>query len=588
MHLSAILFNPSARVYNLRVLLLANLATAVYIGPTLDFVGIAVIVYSTLIYIHHVLGVFKWRMRGLAAIDLALVTLEIGFAVVTVYAEVVSFPFFTPHLVASVVSAVFRIATIIKSNGGIWSQRFEFLGCCSPRRSEYTPLTIFLNRSLARPLVRGESRPIIFARAVVLSCIILGVPAFGIYTVFILPLAAQNNTAIVARVPNALNYPPGNATVYLTGFTSISPPLDTIRVSARKSTDGEEVECLMTSSDSTYLAAGPVGVSANSTAIEAQCPYSWVETFNITISLALPPEIGGVYVHAGDGYLPWEVSPDFSWEGFQNHVHHIDPLLLLPGSRLIGILSWTQRDIIAQVRWGISTPRKTIFTWDLTSLQPYPATDSARNNIATLILLHPWPVATKWTQDTIDATPLSGVATFGGFWTFVNGAFALLFGANVIYFAFGTWECFNCDGVLRLFTGRRPLSALGVVHIFQQRALVRKWHEDFPALHTEGGTPGSESAGIVAFIRERLVDLGEDPRVSADADEQGDVEAQITRQAFDAAERGAYSNAQMTEGAVRGGKDGGPGTASESKPGYLLDGIPLLDIDPGLGEALKE
>jgi hypothetical protein len=58
--------------------------------------------------------------------------------------------------------------------------------------------------------------------------------------------------------------------------------------------------------------------------------------------------------------------------------------------------------------------------------------------------------------------------------------------------------------------GRRPLSALELVHILQRRRLVRQWHEDFPAIHTEGGLPGSESAGIVAFIRERLVDLGQD------------------------------------------------------------------------------
>ncbi|KAJ7208617.1 hypothetical protein GGX14DRAFT_566833 [Mycena pura] len=58
----------------------------------------------------------------------------------------------------------------------------------------------------------------------------------------------------------------------------------------------------------------------------------------------------------------------------------------------------------------------------------------------------------------------------------------------------------------------RPLSALGVVHLFQRRSLSRQWNEDFPALRTEGGLPGSESAGIVAFIRERLVAVGDDPR----------------------------------------------------------------------------
>jgi hypothetical protein len=31
-------------------------------------------------------------------------------------------------------------------------------------------------------------------------------------------------------------------------------------------------------------------------------------------------------------------------------------------------------------------------------------------------------------------------------------------------------------------------------------------------MHSEGGLPGSDSAGIVAFIRERLVDVGDDPR----------------------------------------------------------------------------
>jgi hypothetical protein len=68
------------------------------------------------------------------------------------------------------------------------------------------------------------------------------------------------------------------------------------------------------------------------------------------------------------------------------------------------------------------------------------------------------------------------------------------------------------------------LSALGFVHIFQRRSLVRQWHEDFPALNSEGGLPGSEEAGIVAFIRERLVDVGDDPRLNHES--PNDLEAQ--------------------------------------------------------------
>jgi hypothetical protein len=42
----------------------------------------------------------------------------------------------------------------------------------------------------------------------------------------------------------------------------------------------------------------------------------------------------------------------------------------------------------------------------------------------------------------------SGLATFGGFWTFVNGAFALFFGANVVYFAFGKLIVFSFEQYL--------------------------------------------------------------------------------------------------------------------------------------------
>jgi hypothetical protein len=37
-------------------------------------------------------------------------------------------------------------------------------------------------------------------------------------------------------------------------------------------------------------------------------------------------------------------------------------------------------------------------------------------------------------QEYTDASVLDGLATFGGFWTFVNGVFAMVFGANLLYF----------------------------------------------------------------------------------------------------------------------------------------------------------
>jgi hypothetical protein len=41
-------------------------------------------------------------------------------------------------------------------------------------------------------------------------------------------------------------------------------------------------------------------------------------------------------------------------------------------------------------------------------------------------------------------------------------------------------------------------------------------------LRTEGGQPGSESAGVVAFIRERLIDIDQEPQMAA----KNDLEAQ--------------------------------------------------------------
>jgi hypothetical protein len=58
--------------------------------------------------------------------------------------------------------------------------------------------------------------------------------------------------------------------------------------------------------------------------------------------------------------------------------------------------------------------------------------------------------------------------------------------------------------------GRRSLSALGIVHIFQRRRFIRSWNEDFSALYTEGGQLGPRSAGIVAFLRRRLVNLDDE------------------------------------------------------------------------------
>ncbi|KAJ7840167.1 hypothetical protein B0H14DRAFT_3458256 [Mycena olivaceomarginata] len=95
-------------------------------------------------------------------------------------------------------SAIFRISTIIKTKEKFFHQRLAFLGCCTPSYPPYTPVSVLLNRSTARPLVRGESKVIIMGRALVITCIGVLIPAFGVYSVVIGPEATSIYTKSVA------------------------------------------------------------------------------------------------------------------------------------------------------------------------------------------------------------------------------------------------------------------------------------------------------------------------------------------------------------------------------------------------------
>ncbi|KAJ7896151.1 hypothetical protein B0H13DRAFT_1885332 [Mycena leptocephala] len=185
-----VLFSPTARVYNLRFLLVVTVANLIYfvivlvsLRPQFEFQydsGVALWIVSCAVIIEHqVIGVFTWRIRGLAAIDLAMLTIEIGAVGYLVY-WTGWWPFGLPitQLLALMVSALFRCGTILKSKDKFFHQQFYFLGGCTPVHPPYEALSILLNRSLSRPLVRS----------MILSCVVLGATAFAIYTILIIPL----------------------------------------------------------------------------------------------------------------------------------------------------------------------------------------------------------------------------------------------------------------------------------------------------------------------------------------------------------------------------------------------------------------
>ncbi|KAJ7663296.1 hypothetical protein DFH06DRAFT_1324771 [Mycena polygramma] len=238
----------------------------------------------------------------------------------------------------------------------------------------------------------------------------------------------------------------------------------------------------------------------------------------LSIALNFTPDTGSIiYVTPGQG------------DNTDDILQYTDPIPVPSGTQLFAVLSWTRRQIYT--------------------------TASSR-------LLGPFASSynpTKFLQDAA-ATPLDGISAVGGVWTFVNATFVLFFGANFMYFAFG----------------RRPLSALGILHLFQRRALTRRWHEDFPALQTEGGQPGSESAGIVAFIRERLVDIDsveEDPEKQ---DRTGDAESHKLT-----AENSDTESQSITSPTKSKGPEGG-GLR------YQLDEIPLTHFETELGSWVEQ
>lgn len=107
----------------------------------------------------------------------------------------------------------------------------------------------------------------------------------------------------------------------------------------------------------------------------------------------------------------------------------------------------------------------------------------------------------KVTQDYRENSVLSGLGLLGGFWTFLNGIFAITFGCTLLLVLFGTIDSYifllTLEFKIPFFgLGIKPLSIYGILGSRQSLA-------NGAALSTE------EQAHIVALLREHLMDVGE-------------------------------------------------------------------------------
>ncbi|KAJ6480390.1 hypothetical protein C8R45DRAFT_1155415 [Mycena sanguinolenta] len=503
--LVALLFNSSARMYNLRILLLITGALIPTTVPSLreadsdPWILAMGIGSSCLILIHHIFRLFASKLK--AILDLCLTLVEICMVAYLTDFSIGNYTWSSSSIIPSLtlvsrpiqltallISLIWSTATIMNSPQTIMHQDFEFLSGCSQPRGPYTPWRILTNRSAAKPLVRGEFRGIAIIRAITLNvhttgplkfCFSLGKRGYWVKY-------RHHIGAPFSSIDDA--YP-----LHISINGNDCPTLNFIN---------GPLACGST------LPTDSKGFGFSSLFWSCTFPWQDVRTMDIAISfdVVLDMMISVIYVQLGQG-------------NFNDISRYTEPVALMSNAHLFAAFTWTQQQVISSpLMIATLATSKNILIAELKTLQadtrygPNTTWDPTSSTLpdSTLSIFQTRTDPVSFVQQYIETSALDGMSTMGGFWTFVNGAFALLFGANVLYF----------------LLGRRPLSALGIVHIFQRKALIRKWHEDFPALHSEGGRPGSESAGIVAFLRERLVAVDDDDIPEDDLEAQNSSTAE--------------------------------------------------------------
>ncbi|KAJ7435979.1 hypothetical protein B0H11DRAFT_666974 [Mycena galericulata] len=481
------LSSARARVLSFRLLLILNI-----VMQYLQFLDVPQMVTGFVIMAHHTFMVFNPRKWVNAKVHIALVVSEIAaslYSVITAGLILLKFPGSWDLLPAIILGAL-NVATLCfacfcRLSSVRETRNFVFFaGCDASPTSQYTPVQVIFGRHAVMPLVRGEARAIVAARILILLGLCGTIPAFGIYVVFFAPSAAQVMIQDIKVSQAWYNTDPGSQ-----DFDYFIPPQNITMVLLYMSTNTAAASTANVTVDAPGCTNVTISVlSPFSTVLfpNVTCPFPWylAPPSGIVVAANFSDPWGALYVKPGQGD-PLDVDV------------YTEPIPLMAGARLSVMLGQTARQIFSNNALdvlGFRTPLRTVSVNSVLVMQadtfPINSTDTVtlrlrpRQDIGTTRIL----------KDFTDASVLSGLATLGGFWTFTNGAFTMFFGANLMYFL---WRS-------------RPLSALGLVHVFQRRALMRNWNADFPALRTEGGRPGSEEAGIVAFIRERLVSL-DDP-----------------------------------------------------------------------------
>ncbi|KAK7057870.1 short-chain dehydrogenase/reductase family protein [Favolaschia claudopus] len=502
-----ILFSPQLRKYTVAVLLWGTAFSAPFALDGLLFGEISAddavtMAVQFFILLHLMLMTFMERSFP-AILDLGLIFLETA-GLVFHLDKALTHPnqnekkpilaVTVLQLCALAITAIFRSASIWVSSEPIYKQRFEFFGGYSgqdaPKLTDF-----FLWKSMSQPLLRGEAAIIKAIRAAAILFLFYTIPTYVIYTAILHPIYGSQIT-VQSVVASTASYTP--MPVNITMAFPFGPQIDKSAITVQGTMPTSfvtacPVNSFPTPSKSNYPSYIAFSAGCGPPSSSSSTNGTWSQFNSIDLSIDFNSTSANqstvVYVYVGEGDLT-------------KSLPFIEPIVVVPGSHILVSLTLALRTFVSNSPLyfvHFSTPKPTAMN-EISMVQPDPSPPSSGINSTTLRIIRVRPTGPfsqtppiKLLSESRDPSALDGLSSAGGFWTFVNGAFTILFGANIAYF----------------FLGSRPLSAQGLLHIFQKKDLERKWHEDFPALRTEGGQPGSKEAGVVAFLRERMVDVGD-------------------------------------------------------------------------------
>jgi hypothetical protein len=147
-------------------------------------------------------------------------------------------------------------------------------------------------------------------------------------------------------------------------------------------------------------------------------------------------------------------------------------------------------------------------SYSLDMAGPDPLSANPPDNTASLRIFNPYK-ATDWQtiQDQSNSAVLDALSSTGGLWTFINGAFALVFGGGILL-AMSTSSPprslvqfisfpFSID--------TKRTSIFGLVHKFYWNRIRDSLNWEFPLLDEQAH--GRSSAGMSAFLAEYVIDL---------------------------------------------------------------------------------